>query len=171
MTEIRAAHQLIIDDIEAIDISMNWLETSYPSPAFPNLTRSVPGVGSTHYFAAYTCVNGSYPALRDRIDAGAPVPSDEPVVMGLLKKVEVTGHKDRPAFAPKITIRMKGGTIYEGEYKGDELEWDLAMETRRISGLFDDIPFDSHKLNALVETITRLEMEESIESVVGLCIR
>ena len=45
------------------------------------------------------------------------------------------------------------------------------METRRISGLFDDIPFDSHKLNALVETITGLEMEESIESVVGLCIR
>ena len=66
---------------------------------------------------------------------------------------------------------MKAGTIYEGECKGDELEWDLAMETRRISELFNDIPFDSHKLNALVETITGLEMEESIESVVGLCIR
>ena len=171
MTEIRAAHQLNIDDIEAIDISMNWLETSYPSPAFPNATRSVPGVGSTHYFAAYTCVNSSYPALRDRIDAGAPVPNNEQIVMDLLKKVEVTGHKDRPAFAPKITIRMRGGTIYEGEYKGNELEWDLAMETRRISELFNDLRFDSQKLNALVETITGLETEENIESVIDLCIR
>ena len=171
MTDIRAAHQLNIDDIEAINVSMNWLETSYPSPAFPNATRIVPGVGSTHYFAAYTCVNGYYPALRRRIDAGAQAPVDEQVVMDLVKKVEVTGYKDRPAFAPKITIRMKGGTIYEGEYKGRELEWDLATETRRITALFDDIPFDSDKLNSLVETITGLEREEGIESMLDLCVR
>ena len=171
MTDIRAAHQLNIGDIEAINVSMNWLETTYPSPAFPNATRIVPGVGSTHYFAAYTCVNGYYPALRRRIDAGAQAPADEQVVMDLVKKIEVTGYKDRPAFAPKITIRMKGGTIYEGEYKGRELEWDLATETRRITALFDDIPFDSDKLNSLVETITGLEREEGIESMLDLCVR
>ena len=91
--------------------------------------------------------------------------------MDLVKRVEVTGYKDRPAFAPKITIRMKGGTIYEGEYKGRELVWDLATETRRITALFDDIPFDSDKLNSLVETITGLEREEGIESMLDLCVR
>ncbi|GIT42285.1 MAG: hypothetical protein Ct9H300mP11_02210 [Chloroflexota bacterium] len=39
-------------------MEMNWLETSYPSPAFPNQDRSMPGVGSTHYFIPYTWVHG-----------------------------------------------------------------------------------------------------------------
>ena len=70
MTAIRSSHNLIIPEIEKITVDMNWLETTYPSPAFPNPARSAesPGVGSTHYFTAYTCVNGSYPPLNPRID-------------------------------------------------------------------------------------------------------
>jgi 2-methylcitrate dehydratase PrpD len=108
MTDIRSAHALTVDEIEQITVDLNWLETTYPSPAFPNLTRTSPGVGSTHYFTAYTCVNGSYPPLRQRIEAGEPSPGDDSAVMDLMQRTEVIGHKDRPAFAPRITVRMKG---------------------------------------------------------------
>ena len=76
MTQVRARHQLSSKDVQRITVDMNWLETTYPSPAFPSPQRSAPGVGTTHYFAAYTFVHGSYPPLMRRIDPKtAPVAS------------------------------------------------------------------------------------------------
>ncbi len=170
MTDIRATHELPPEEIEQITVDMNWLETTYPSPAFPNQTRTSPGVGSTHYFTAYTCVHGSYPPLRQRIEAGERAPGDESVVMDLLSRTEVIGHQDRSAFAPRITVRMKGGTTYQGEYQGRELEWDLATETRRIGALFDNVAWPAEKLNALVETVSRLEEEPNVAGLISLCV-
>ena len=171
MTQIRSTHQLEPEQIEGISVDMNWLETTYPSPAFPNPTRSSPVVGSTHYFAAYTCVHGSYPPLRPRIEAGDQSPREDPVVMNLLGRVEVVGHRDRLAFAPRITIRMSGGTTYQGEFQGQELEWDLATETQRISALFDDMPWPSDQLHNVVRTVSQLEGESGLDSLVRMCVR
>lgn len=96
---------------------------------------------------------------------------EDPVVMSLLQKVEVTGHKDRPAFAPRITIRLRGGTVYQGEFQGDELEWDLATETQRISGLFDAMAWPTDQLDSIVHAVSRLEEETSVENLVRLCVR
>ncbi|HZA24985.1 MAG TPA: hypothetical protein VFA32_20715, partial [Dehalococcoidia bacterium] len=171
MTDIRAAHHLPVDEIEKITVDMNWLETTYPSPAFPNPTRTSPGVGSTHYFTAYTCIHGSYPPLRQRIEAGEQAPGGEPDVMGLLQRVEVVGHQDRPAFAPRITVRMRGGTTYQGECQGQELEWDFSTETQRISALFGDINWPRQKLDGIVQTVSGLEREPRVDPLVQLCVR
>ena len=172
MTDIRAAHQLPIASIEKITVDLNWLETTYPSPAFPNPARSAdaPGIGSTHYFTAYTCVNGSYPPLKSRIDPGETAAEEDAVVMYLMRLVEVVGHQDRPAFAPRITIAMRGGTEYQGEYQGNELEWDLETETRRLSALFNDIPWPRAKLTALCELVAALEQEPRIDRLLELCV-
>ncbi len=171
MTDMRAAHDIPVEEIDKITVDMNWLETTYPSPAFPNLTRTSPGVGSTHYFTAYTCVNGSYPPLRQRIEAGGQAQGDESVVMDLLARTEVIGHQDRIAFAPRITVQMKGGTTYQGEYQGQELEWDLATETRRISALFADLGWPNDKLEGIVQTVAHLEDEATVQDLIGLCVR
>ena len=67
-------------------------------------------MGSTHYFTAYVAVNGSYPPLRTRIDPGddsdAAGAENHDAVVKLMAKVETVGHKDRRAFAPRITIEM-----------------------------------------------------------------
>ena len=170
MTDMRAAHELPPGEIEGITVDMNWLETTYPSPAFPNLTRTSPGVGSTHYFTAYTCVNGSYPPLRQRIEAGEQSPGDDRAVMDLLARTEVIGHKDRPAFAPRITIRMKGGTTYQGEYQGQELEWDLDTETRRVTALFPDIDWPDGKLHGIAQTVATLEEQPNVTHLISLCV-
>jgi hypothetical protein len=154
---------------------MNWLETSYPSPAFPNTQRSAPGVGSTHYFAAYTCVHGSYPPLKPRINLedGAPAasPGDDEMVLRLLDRVEITGHKDRPAFAPRITIRMTGGTIYQGEFQGNELEWDFDTERQRVTAIFKDMDWPAHKLQGIVDAVSTLEDAPTIDPLIQLCVR
>ena len=171
MTQIRASHAIPVGDIESITVDMNWLETLYPSPAFPSASRSAPGVGSTHYFAAYTCVHGSYPPLKPRLEPGEPASGEDPEVMRLLQRVEVAGHKDRAPFAPRITIRLRGGTVYQGELRGDELEWDLATETQRISELFDAMPWPRDRLDSIVHTVSRLEEETTVDNLVRLCVR
>ena len=173
MTDMRSAHNLPIAEIEKITVDLNWLETTYPSPAFPNPARSAdaPGVGSTHYFTAYTCVNGNYPPLKARIDPGAESANEDAAVMALMKLVEVVGHQDRPAFAPRITVSLRGGTEYQGEYRGDELEWNLATETRRLRALFDDLPWPREKLEGISQIVTGLEIEQRIDHLVALCVR
>ena len=171
MTEIRSAHDLSVQDIEKITVDMNWLETSYPSPAFPNPNRTAPGVASTHYFTAYTCINGSYPPLRQRIEAGEQSPGNEDAVLDLLKKVDVIGHKDRKSFAPRITIEMNGGNVYQGEYQGEELEWDFATETNRLGNLFGEIDWPIDKLTGLTAITGDLEGEENLSNLIDHCVR
>ncbi|MBM3943808.1 MAG: MmgE/PrpD family protein [SAR202 cluster bacterium] len=171
MTQLRASHDMPADQIQSITVDMNWLETTYPTPAFPNPARSRPGVASTHYFTAYTCIHGSYPPLRERIEPGERTSGEDPAVMDLLKRVEVIGHKDRPAFAPRITVRMRNGATYQGEFQGHELEWDLATETRRISELFDRMDWPRRKLEGIVEAVTHLEDAASLGPLVRLCVR
>ncbi len=172
MTDIRASHFLPVNEIEKITVDMNWLETTYPSPAFPNPSRSAdaPGVGSTHYFTAYTCINGGYPPLRDRIDPGDQTSEDESMVLELMKKVEVVGHKDRSAFAPRITVSLAGGTEYQGEFRGNELEWNLSTELRRLRVLFDDIPWPREKLESIAQIVTGLEVEQRMDHLIALCV-
>ena len=90
--------------------------------------------------------------------------------MDLLKRTEVVGHQDRPAFAPRITILMKDGTTYQGEYQGRELEWDLATESRRIRALFGDIDWPAGKLDSIVETVCLLDEQADLSSLVSLCV-
>ena len=170
MTDIRSSHSLPTEDIESITVDMNWLETLYPSPEFPNPQRAAPGVGSTHYFAAYTCVHGYYPPLKPRIDPGEVSSGEESMVLDLMQRVEVVGHKDRPAFAPRITIRMRGGTTYQGEYKGDELEWGLDTEIQRVRPWFEDMSWPVEQLEAIVQSVSTLEQQDRVDPLIQLCV-
>jgi hypothetical protein len=149
-----------MDEIEKITVDMNWLETLYPSPAFPNPSRGQAIVGSTHYFVAYVAVNGSYPPLRTRIDPGDDEESasaeNHDAVLRLMRKVETVGHHDRRAFAPQITIEMDGGTAYRGEYHGNELEWGLDTEERRLRPLFPEISWPDPKLDEMILACRRI---------------
>jgi len=169
-TRVRANHDIPPDEIESITMEMNWLETTYPSPAFPNQDRSMPGVGSTHYFIAYTWVHGSYPPLRQRIDPGLGETEADRTVTDLQQRVEVTGQKDRANFAPRITIRTRSGDEFHDELTGNELKWDLATETERISSLFGGLPWPRAQLDGLVSTVTELDQEPSITGLINTCV-
>ena len=169
--QLRARHPVPPEDIEGITVDMHWLETLYPSPAFPNPRRDAPGVGSTDYFVAYTWVHGSYPPLESHAGPGGDSSGEDAKVADLIKRVQVVGQKDRASFAPRITILTRDGTRHEGEFWGDELEWDLATETRRISALFAEIPWPRAGLEAIVETVAGLENQPRIDPLVQLCVR
>ena len=171
MAQLRSECPIDPEDVRDITVDLNWLETLYPSPAFPNVQRGAPGVGSTHYFAAYTWVHGGCPPLKPRVDPGGFAPAEDPRVMALLPRVRVVGHKDRPAFAPRITVNLQGGATCQGEFHGNELEWDLATETRRISALFDDLPWPRERLEGIVRAVGTLEQQSRIDTLIRLCVR
>jgi hypothetical protein len=128
-------------------------------------------VGSTHYFVAYTWVHGSYPPLRQRLDPGIDSAADDRQVMELQQRVEVIGQKDRGSFAPRITVRTRSGQEVTDELAGNELEWDLATETQRISALFPDMDWPREKLDGLVAAVTGIESAPDIAGLIGCCVQ
>ena len=176
MTGLKAAHDIDHRQVEAISLEMNWLETTYPSPAFPDSRIAQPQVGnepyigSTHYFVAYTCVHGHYPHVLEYETSGRAVTGEDPEVLALMRRVSVVGQKERKTFAPRITLKMNGGAEYQGEMAGDELEWDLATETRRIREVFPDLPLPMAQLEELVTTVTGLDQLERIDSLPRLTV-
>ena len=62
-------HDIAYEQIDRIEAVVNWMETEYPSPAFPIPSRGVgsgPEVGSTPYFTAYGAATRGFPMLRRR---------------------------------------------------------------------------------------------------------
>ena len=170
MARLCASHEIPPGRVESITVDMNWLETLYPSPAFPRPQTAEPVVGSTHYFAAYTCVHGSYPPLAPRLYPDSDTGAEDQRVLDLMPRVQVVGHKDRQAFSPRITVITQDGARYVDEFNGDELKWDLATETSRISALFDDIPWPRQRLDGIVQAVGSLEEHDSVDPLIRLCI-
>ena len=169
-TRMRAAHDIAPENIESITVEMNWLETTYPSPAFPNTDRRMPGVGSTHYFTAYTWVHGSYPPLRQRLDPGIDSADFDRQVMDLQERVEVTGQRTRGSFAPRITVRTRSGDEFSDEFTGDELEWDSATVANRVSGLFPQMEWPVAKLEGLVTAASSIDSAPSAAALIACCV-
>ena len=93
-------HNLRYDDIDRIEAVVNWLETEYPSPAFPSRgIDSPPQVGSTQYFTAWGACRRGYPLLRG--DRPGPGETDPPEVLDLMHRVDPdpdgAPHPVRPA--------------------------------------------------------------------------
>ena len=169
-TRMRAAHDIAPEDVERIVVEMNWLETTYPSPAFPNSDRRMPGVGSTHYFTAYTWTHGSYPPLRQRLDPGIDSADFDRQVMALQERVEVTGQRNRGSFAPRITVRTRSGDEFTDEFNGDELKWDFATEIACVSQLFPQMDWPTAKLEGLVSAVSGIETAPDVAGLVGCCV-
>ena len=169
-TRMRNGNAVLPDDIESISVEMNWLETTYPSPAFPNTDRRMPGVGSTHYFTAYTWVHGSYPPLRQRLDPGIDSADFDRQVMALQERVEVVGQRTRGSFAPRITVRTRSGEEIADEFTGDELKWDFATTSARLRELFPQMDWPAAKLDGLAAAVSGIDSAADVAGLVGCCV-
>src|SRR6516225_11705283 len=112
-------HCIAAADIERIEAVVNWLETEYPSPAFPSRgIESPPQVGSTQYFAAWGAAERGYPLLR----GGQPGPgdTDPPAVLELMGRVTLIPAVRRTLFGPRITVFTKDGRSFSKEGTGRE---------------------------------------------------
>jgi hypothetical protein len=151
-----AEHNLSHADIDRIEAVVNWLETEYPSPAFPTPgLDGKPRVGSTQYFSAYGAVTRGYPMLRGA--QPGPGESDPPEVLDLMQRVTLIPMVRRPLFGPRVTVFTKDGRSFTREGTGREFIWNFEEEARRIRPVAPGLAIAESRFEQLIDTCRRLD--------------
>src|SRR5438445_1075040 len=146
-----AEHNLTYADIDRIEAVVNWLETEYPSPAFPVRGIDIPPkVGSTQYFTAYGAVTRGYPLLRG--DRPGPGETDPPEVLDLMHRVTLIPTVRRTLFGPRITVFLKDGRSVTREGTGREFIWDFEEAVRRIRPVAPGLAIGEAQFDRLIDT-------------------
>src|SRR5579863_4274682 len=158
-------HNITYADIDRIEAVVNWLETQYPSPAFPTRREDIgePARGDTRYFSAYGAVKRGYPML--------PFTGDPPEVLELMKRVTIIPSHEMTLFGPRITIFTKDGKSYTKQATGREFIWDFNEEARRIRSIVPGIPIPASQYEELVEACRGLDRQSRADKLVELTLK
>jgi MmgE/PrpD N-terminal domain len=163
-------HDLRYADIDRIEALVNWLETEYPSPAFPSRgIDNPPQAGSTQYFTAWGAVERGYPLLRgDRPGLGE---TDPPEVLDLMHRVSLIPTVRRTLFGPRITVFTKDGRSFTKEGTGREFIWDFEEEARRIRPVAPGLAIGETQFAELIDTCRHLDRHDrAAEKLIRLTI-
>src|SRR5215472_2886696 len=153
-------HNIRYQDVDRVEAVVNWLETQYPSPAFPTRREDIgePDLGSTRYYAAYGIVKRGFPMVP-----GVP---DPPEVLELMKRVTIIPSHGMTLFGPRITIFTKDGRTYTRQATGREFIWDFTEEARRIRGVIPSIPIPAAQFEQLIATCRDLEAQNRVTELI-----
>jgi 2-methylcitrate dehydratase PrpD len=166
--QLCAEHNLTYADVERVEAVVNWLETQYPSPAFPSRREDAPPKpGSTPYYTAYGVVKRGFPVLRgQRTDpTGA---DDPPEVLELMQRVTLIPSHQMTLFGPRITIFTKDGKSYTRQSTGREFMWDFNEEARRMHDVIPGLPIPATQFDALIATCRDLDRHERANTLIQL---
>src|SRR5262249_51979504 len=151
-----AEHNIAPGDIDRIEAQVNWLETEYPSPAFPSRgIESPPQVGGTQYFTAWGAAERGYPLLRG--DRPGPGETDPPAVLDLMHRVALIPTVRRTLFGPRITVFTKNGRSFTREGTGREFIWNFEEQVRRIRPIAAGLAIGEAQFAELIDTCRNLD--------------
>ena len=158
-------HNIRYEDVDRVEAVVNWLETQYPSPAFPTRREDIGEAkpGSTRYYSAYGVVKRGFPLL--------PGGADPPEVLELMKRVTIIPSHDMALFAPRITIFTKDGKSYTKQATGREFIWDFNEEARRIREAIPGLPVPAARFEEMIATCRDLERQERADRLVQLTLK
>jgi 2-methylcitrate dehydratase PrpD len=166
--QLAAEHDLRAKDIDRIEAVVNWLETQYPSPAFPSRREDKEaGPGSTAYFAAYGAVTRGFPVTRG-IRAKPTGADDPPEVLELMRRVRLIPSHEMTLFGPRITIHTKDGRSFTKQSTGREFIWDFDEEVRRIREVAPGLPIPAAQFEELIGACRDLERRPRADALVQL---
>ena len=165
-----AEHDIAYKDVDRIEAVVNWLETQYPSPAFPSRREDLESKpGSTAYYAAYGVVKRGFPLLKAQVDPSGA--DDPPEVLDLMKRVTLIPSHKMTLFGPRITIFTKDGKSYTKHSTGREFIWDFAEETRRIREVIPGLPIPAAKFEEIIATCRDLDKQQRADRLVQLTLK
>jgi 2-methylcitrate dehydratase PrpD len=158
------------EDIAGIEAVVNWLETQYPSPAFPSRREDGEArPGNTAYYTAYGAAKRGFPLLKSRVDpTGAGEP---PEVLDLMKRVTIIPSHKMTLFGPRITIHTTDGKSYTKQGTGREFVWDFAEEARRIRDIVPGLPIPGAQFDEIIATCRDLERRDRADALVRLTLK
>ncbi len=162
-------HDIRHQDVDRVEAVVNWLETQYPSPAFPvRREDGPPKAGMTPYYTAYAVVNRGFPVLQSWA-GGPPVVSDAaPEILDLLKRVTIIPSHTMPLFAPRITIFTRDGRSHTRQGTGREFIWNFDEEARRIRDIVPGLPLPPAQFEQLIATCRDLDRQDRAAKLIEL---
>jgi len=169
--QLCAEHNIRYEDVERVEAVVNWLETQYPSPAFPSRREdAAPRPGSTPYYTAYGVVKRGFPVLRGQgvNSAGA---DDPPEVLDLMQRVTIIPSHQMTLFGPRLTIYTKDGKSYTKQSTGREFMWDFHEEARRIRDVIPGLPIPAAQFEAIIETCRDLDRQDRADRLIQLTLQ
>jgi 2-methylcitrate dehydratase PrpD len=158
-------HDIKYEQIDRIEAVVNWMETQYPSPAFPTQREDIGEArrGGTKFYTAYGAVKRGFPML-----AGTP---DPPEVLELMKRVTIVPSHQMTLFGPRITIITKDGKSYTKQSTGREFIWDFNEEVRRIRAIIPGLPIPAAQYEELIATCRSLDTQARADRLVQLTVK
>ena len=169
MMEMKSRHAIDSDEIADVAVHMNWIETLYPSPAFPRFEDwQQARVGETKYFVAHAAVNGGYPVIGGRTfgPAGIALTEDHRVLAFMEQHVRLVPEKNRAMFSPAIVVTMNDGTTCSGEYPYQRMEWNFDQLVTNLQDCMPGFPIGARGFAGLVELTRRLDTLPSVDAIV-----
>lgn len=164
-------HDIRHEDVERVEAVVNWLETQYPSPAFPVRREDLnTQPGSTAYHTAYAVVKRGFPMLRDWAPQSAGA-NDPPEVLELMKRVTLIPSHTMTLFGPRITIFMKDGRSFTRQGSGREFIWDFEEEARRIRGVVPGLPIPGAQFENIIAACRELDAQARADVLTQLTLR
>jgi hypothetical protein len=156
------------ENVDRVEAVVNWLETQYPSPAFPSRREDgLAKAGNTAYFTAYGVVERSYPVAR-RLGADLAGTDTPAAVLDLMKRVTIIPSHNMTLFGPRITIYTKDGKSHTKQGTGREFVWSFDEEARRIRDVIPGLPIPAAQFETIVATCRDLERQERADKLVQL---
>jgi len=169
--QLCAEHDIRYEDVERVEAVVNWLETLYPSPAFPSRTiEAAPRVGSTPYYTAYGVVQRGFPVLGTQ-RGGAAGEDDPPEVLELMNRVTLIPSHQMTLFGPRITIYTRDGKSYTKQATGREFMWDFDEEARRIRDVIPGLPVPSAQFEDIIITCRSLDLQARADRLIRLTLK
>jgi hypothetical protein len=154
-------------DVERIECLVNWLETQYPSPAFPSRRTDLgPGRERPHYYAAYAVLTGGFPVIKDVQRArGEPDPEG---LAEMMARVRVIPVQQQPLFAPRVTIFTRDGVAHTLQGTGREFLFSFGELAQKLAPLGEILTVGVEGLSALVDQCARIHEASDLTALLEL---
>jgi 2-methylcitrate dehydratase PrpD len=163
-------HDIAYKDVDRVEAVVNWLETQYPSPAFPSRREDLEsGPGSTSYYSAYGVVKRGFPLLKAQVDPRGA--DDPPEVLDLMKRVTLIPSHRMTLFGPRITVFTRDGKSYTKQATGREFIWDFDEEARRLRDVIPGLPIPAARFEEIIAICRDLDRHAQADTLVRLTLK
>jgi 2-methylcitrate dehydratase PrpD len=165
-------HDIKYEDVDRVEAVVNWIETQYPSPAFPSRREDGKAEkGGTKYYTAYGVVERGFPVLRNQYMGESDGIGDPPEVLDLMHRVTIIPSREMTLFGPRITVFTKDGKSYTKQSTGREFMWDFDEEARRIRGVIPGLPIPESQFEEIIATCRDLDSQDRADKLIQLTVK
>jgi 2-methylcitrate dehydratase PrpD len=158
------------EDVDRVECIVNWLETQYPSPAFPSRRTDIePGREQPQYYAAYAILTGSFPVTKNvqqRVGEADPQGIDD-----MMRRVRLIPSHTQPLFAPRVTIHTRDGIAHTLEATGREFIMSFEELAKRLSPIGAVVPVGERQYADLVAECRHINHAKDVGRLIALTCR